>query len=1299
VAENVPQSTQDSVSQSGNTNTAKANQNPSNGSITSATGRSTAFGLNYNGSVDEQDNGQGFFVDPSTGKPYNTRDPKLVGFSLPISVVNQSIGNRWDPQVQARISSGEYKVKATTPDGKSVVGPMVDVGPAAWTGNAIDTTKGAADALGLQDNSRLTYQILDKNNNPIPIQGNNADPNAPIGTGGNTRSYYASQAMQRWAQAHNPYSFGFRVATPDQADVMDYYLQNGGDPKQISSEDQLAYALAKDPQFIGNNEAVWKSMVWDPQKGKSLQQQVTEGFQSIPGMIQGASDTLDHFESNLSSSIDNGAQYLWNKLTGQTNSVTLTQNLANNISTNASGTTDGLNKIVGFGDGMINFARAAMDTLTRGTEDVGINEKIDPVAKDAQDAHAAFQLQQRAMQRAGIANDFVNWSAAGYSVVGQKELANDVKNGVIDQKAADGISLIFQTLAPGPVLDAAGAVAGLIKPTFVGTTVDALGNVTKAESTLTAASQAVNDASLSKAAAKTQPEFLAAKDAHDAATANFSAAQQAYQSANLDANTAMSNFAKTATPSNSSTVAGTGAKILSAGLDGTANLAKGIADFPMKMGAKLSGGDPAKAGFFAKMIDKATDWLLYQHSGPIGPIIKSALQNAPAFGDALSAPLKVMGKELLAGESSLPFFRRVSQELGSDTVSGKISSWLDTPAIYALGDVAKAGGSVVKGAIPGAILGGMSNPLNPVQSSIQGAAFGGIYGLAGAGMGQWRKFNDPAESLRASYGDLSRFKQNKLLPSQQSDFGQLSLPDQIKLSQISAAHPDVGINFYNKPGGESGFHEVDYATGKSVANINTSGQNPLAPMLAHEVQHYMARSGQFQQVYDAVLGNADTGKVGAYTALDPKGDPIKGSNGQYQLTPEFADLKQGYTDKLAGLGKNPNISDQEFAQELYAEHGVDYLMSGSHLSTGAFKPELWTSSAAQELLGKLGYTFNRSGQVIGTGLFSGKLGQNDTLSNIVKGYYKLKNGWKVNPNDVKGPGMVTKAEVQSDPTILAKKLRGSAAINVDDKGNITGLKSNGQRDQEARALSTFIHDSLSKESPQWLQQNGINFNPESQAYEARSLPEQILNDALDHVNATPHYRDLVHSINRGLADPNQQGGILGFGYYKATNFGRYGSFPFENREAVPYQMQVLKNDNLLTKTADMSQILKNYSMIRDRPDIKGTWTNISSFARDVDQYFTNLSKGDPGASNGLGEAKRDKINMLLGLKSNKLNQANNPLSGTGAAKDKPFIKSFRLDRMANVNWQGSIQPFKTQADYDLANRNYNPSVQPSSNLP
>lgn len=60
---------------------------PSSGNLPEALGVkciSTIFGLNYNGSIDGGDNGQGAFTDLSTGKPYNTRNKSLVGVSIPI---------------------------------------------------------------------------------------------------------------------------------------------------------------------------------------------------------------------------------------------------------------------------------------------------------------------------------------------------------------------------------------------------------------------------------------------------------------------------------------------------------------------------------------------------------------------------------------------------------------------------------------------------------------------------------------------------------------------------------------------------------------------------------------------------------------------------------------------------------------------------------------------------------------------------------------------------------------------------------------------------------------------------------------------------------------------------------------------------------------------------------------------------------------------------------------------------------------------------------------------------------------
>jgi len=129
----------------------------------SITGRSTIFGLNYNGSIDRTDNGEGYFG-------YNTRDKSLIGVSLPIPVVDQSIGNHRLQSVVKSIKNKEYTVHVIYGD-KSIIAPIVDVGPAAWTGNAIDLTYGAVQALSIPDNSIVSYEILNSKGDPIQIKG------------------------------------------------------------------------------------------------------------------------------------------------------------------------------------------------------------------------------------------------------------------------------------------------------------------------------------------------------------------------------------------------------------------------------------------------------------------------------------------------------------------------------------------------------------------------------------------------------------------------------------------------------------------------------------------------------------------------------------------------------------------------------------------------------------------------------------------------------------------------------------------------------------------------------------------------------------------------------------------------------------------------------------------------------------------------------------------------------------------------------------------------------------------------
>jgi hypothetical protein len=138
----------------------------------SATGEATLFGLNYDGSQDTGDNGQGFFKDPKTGQPYNTRSETLAGASLPREVMlctflglttTYPIDTVWGEHASA---VQDYVTKNTpllTIDsgGKTAENvPLVDAGPSASTGAALDLTYYIAHALETNGKAVATYEIL-----------------------------------------------------------------------------------------------------------------------------------------------------------------------------------------------------------------------------------------------------------------------------------------------------------------------------------------------------------------------------------------------------------------------------------------------------------------------------------------------------------------------------------------------------------------------------------------------------------------------------------------------------------------------------------------------------------------------------------------------------------------------------------------------------------------------------------------------------------------------------------------------------------------------------------------------------------------------------------------------------------------------------------------------------------------------------------------------------------------------------------------------------------------------------------
>lgn len=139
-------------------------------------GISTTFGSQYSLSArgflvrDPGDNSRGFYTDLSTGKPYDTFSKTLLGCSLPIPVIDFSIGHHYLPEVRQLIETGAIEVWITGTNKKNVKCRIVDIGPSVWTHHLVDLTFNPSHILETNGESLVCYEIL-KNGEKIPILG------------------------------------------------------------------------------------------------------------------------------------------------------------------------------------------------------------------------------------------------------------------------------------------------------------------------------------------------------------------------------------------------------------------------------------------------------------------------------------------------------------------------------------------------------------------------------------------------------------------------------------------------------------------------------------------------------------------------------------------------------------------------------------------------------------------------------------------------------------------------------------------------------------------------------------------------------------------------------------------------------------------------------------------------------------------------------------------------------------------------------------------------------------------------
>ena len=666
-----------------------------------------------------------------------------------------------------------------------------------------------------------------------------------------------------------------------------------------------------------------------------------------------------------------------------------------------------------------------------------------------------------------------------------------------------------------------------------------------------------------------------------------------------------------------------------------------------------------------------------------------------------------MGKELGYGQTTLPFWTRVAQQ--TKYLPKGVANILDSPLVQTAAEMGKG---AVTGAATNAALGALSNPLNPAGAAVSGAVQGGTLGMAGAGFGQWQRFQSPGQYLLAARGDWKRYRDT--LPSaEQKSFDKLSPANQLIMGQSMQHFPGLNVRYVNEPNGPRGNHSVD-AQGRSSITVNLAHpESAIAGVLTHELVHNVSTHGQLPDVYNALLGNPRTGQPGQYSLLDGQGKPVglDPQTGRYIANQDFANLKGQYVSALGQSGiPTSHLTDLDIAKEIYAEHGVDYMMSGGAVMDGSssFRGG-WTSQAAMKTaLAKIGYTFDdagnlqmptnkSSGTVTGTGLFQ-DMQRNPTLGNLAKTYFQK----RFQEGSINSEEMPTKKFGKRDmqsTNAADTLLQNASEISRDKNGNVvrdpnTGLpvyRSQHEVKQYNADFAAALGKGIESLSPEQRAEMGHQVTSQGNTF-VRYLPNDVLDGVARNNQFNPHQIASLRMLSNVLADKGNPGMEVSMFYHKALTAGKkYGQFEGSEKFAVPYGIEITKDGNVNVKSVDFGQLNNNFLKARTRAPFKDLWDSPSAFSQDAHTYFSNHAQGRPGADGGLGEAKRDAINALGGFQTTSHAEAN-PLVEKMPRSVQSIIKSYRIDRTNQMQATGSIRPFISEEQYQKMNTNYLPKA-------
>jgi hypothetical protein len=731
------------------------------------------------------------------------------------------------------------------------------------------------------------------------------------------------------------------------------------------------------------------------------------------------------------------------------------------------------------------------------------------------------------------------------------------------------------------------------------------------------------------------------------------------------------------------------------------------AKLPEVLAARIAGGADAEA---AKSIAEGV-----RTAVGLGGVVPAT---AGAVGVGLSragAAAQTYGRLLLEAESQLPFFKRLARETKGLTSWG--ASLVDQSGLGQLvTPITRMGAEATRGVPFAAALGAVQSG-GTQDGALQGAGGGLVFGMAGAGYGQWRRFASGQAFRLARSGDIGRYRQTLPTEEARSFYDKLPGADRAALATMQLAHPDLRIQYSDLGKGRPSFYYA--AEDGPVAVINLATRDPVAAVLAHEIGHHVEKHGLDGTVQRVLFGDPLLEQAGLFTRRSADGAPVRREDGGYAKTPEWDALKGAYNERIKALADRtgetlPARDDAAIAREVFAEHVADYLMSKDGGLRSDLRSNVWTralgalgeSSLAgsmpmlRQVVGKFGIPLTGSERrVVGSNLFPGGLEASPELARVIRKYHQASaRDRQPRMEEEKGGTRYAIEEVVQHPEILDKLFDGSDDVKRDGAGRVLRDKygrpqftTAAEQKTERAALATAIGQWIERHQPDGTRYERI-VNPKTGRVEegwlSAGLPDAMIDDLKAGGRFNPTQLEHLRT-GSGLIKAGQGKSALFF-YQPALN-GRkhYASLAGDWRTETPYALFISKAGNVLMRTMSREKLTANAQELVAKGRA-GAWNNsLPALMQDVDRYLANHAAGKPG-SDGIGVEKRDQINALFGI-GTKANMAANPLLES-SPRSPIVIRSRRIDR---INRMTPVEEF-FPTNYDKLNRNLRPEAKGGS---